>query len=109
MLTITDIKTALRIDGVEDDFYLDRLKQTAESYIRGAVDDYDRKRELSAQTVTNNFGNKADVAMLAIVAELWEHRVPAGNQYDYTFAVRSLITQLQYDTEFDDVEGEANG
>lgn len=109
MLTLTDVKTALRIDSEVDDAFLDRAMQTASSYMRGAIDDYDKKRAMSADTETDNFGNKADMCELAIVSELWEHRT-AGTKESFTPIVRYLINQLQHDAEFvveqDDTDGD---
>ena len=42
-----------------------------------------------------NFKASADMAKLAIIAELYENRNEA-KQDDYSFTIRSMITQLQY-------------
>lgn len=97
MLTLTDVKTALRIDSNIDDALLNRYMQSAESYMRDAIDDYDELRAESAGTEANAFNAKADIVELAIVTELYEHRVPNDKQTaPFTSIVSRMLTQLQY-------------
>lgn len=96
MLTLTDVKHALRIDSDIDDAYLDRLMQSADSYLRGAITDYDELRKESAETETNDFNSKADIVQMAIVSELYEHRTADNKGAAYSNMVRYMINQLQY-------------
>lgn len=96
MLTLTDVKTALRIDSDVDDVLLDRYMQSADSYLRGAIDDYDELRAESAETEFNSFNAKADIVQLAIVTELYEHRVSSDKQAPFTPIISRMLTQLQY-------------
>lgn len=106
MLTLTDVKHALRIDSDIDDAYIDRLMQSADSYLRGAITDYDELRKESADTETNDFNAKADVVQLAIVTELYEHRATNNNAMPYNQIIRYMINQLQYSVK---KEAEENG
>lgn len=97
MLTLTDVKTALRIDSDVDDFLLNRYMKSAESYMRGAIDDYDELRAESAFTEADAFNAKADIVELAIVTELYEHRVTNEKQTaPFTTIISRMLTQLQY-------------
>ncbi len=96
MLTLTDVKHALRIDSDIDDAYLDKLMQSADSYMRSAITDYDELREESAETETNDFNAKADIVQLAIIMELYEHRVADNRTMPYSTVIRYMINQLQY-------------
>ena len=96
MLTLTDVKTALRIDSDVDNVLLSRYMQSAESYMRGAIDDYDELRAESAETEQNSFNAKADIVELAIVTELYEHRVASDRQAPFTPIISRMLTQLQY-------------
>lgn len=100
MLTLTDVKTALRIDSDVDNVLLNRYMQSAESYMRGAIDDYDELRAESAETEQNSFNAKADIVELAIVTELYEHRVSSDKSSDkqapFTPIIGRMLTQLQY-------------
>lgn len=97
MLTLTDVKTALRIDSDVDNVLLNRYMQSAESYMRGAIDDYDELRAESAETEQNSFNAKADIVELAIVTELYEHRVSGSDkQAPFTPIISRMLTQLQY-------------
>ena len=93
MLTLTDVKTALRIDSNIDDALLDMYMNAAESYLRDAITDYDALRAESANTEENSFNAKADVVQIAIVAEMYEHR---NRDAQFSNIIRYMINQLQY-------------
>lgn len=89
MVTVAEAKQYLRADQSDEDGLIQKLLDTAESYIKGAVDDYDVRK------ANPDFVRRADVAVLAIVTELYENR-GVGLQHDYSYAIRTLISQLQY-------------
>ena len=89
-MTIDDIKTYLRVDHDDDDNLINQLEKTADAYLAAAVTDYSSHYEND-----ENFKASADMAKLAIIAELYENRNEA-KQDDYSFTIRSMITQLQY-------------
>lgn len=96
MLTLTDVKHALRIDSNIDDAYLDRLMRSADDYLRSAITDYDELRKESAQTELDGFNEKADIVQLSLVMEMYEHRVNDNKAMPYTNITRFMINQLQY-------------
>jgi uncharacterized phage protein (predicted DNA packaging) len=104
MLEMDKIKLYLRINGTAEDELLERLKGTAIADLRGAVDDFDTRLAKSQAANTHGFADRAEMCCLAIISELYEHRVAPDKQQDYSYTIRSLITQLQCDTEFDTTE-----
>lgn len=89
-MTLEEAKTYLRIDGEAEDDLITALLASAESYLRGAVTDYDAKR------ADPDCANVADMVQRLMIAEMYENRsVGTDAQKDYSFAVRSMITQLQ--------------
>ena len=104
MLEMDKIKLYLRINGTAEDELLEQLKGTAIADLRGAVDDFDTRLAKSQDANTHGFADRAEMCCLAIISELYEHRVAPDKQQDYSYTIRSLITQLQCDTEFDTTE-----
>lgn len=90
-MTLDEAKAYLRIDGDAEDDVVKALMASAESYLRAAVENYDSLREDA------DFSSQADMVMRLLIAELYENRaMGADAQKDYSYAVRSMITQLQY-------------
>lgn len=90
-MTLEEAKAYLRIDGDAEDDVVEALMNAAESYLRGAVSDYD---QLYADS---DFRRVADMVQRLLISEMYENRgVGEGAQKDYSFAVRSMITQLQH-------------
>ena len=93
-MVLADIKQYLNIDvdNTVDDILLLSLWETAEDYVRGAVDDYDTKAAASA-----GFISKSETAQKVIIQELYDNRRQANTgTKDYSYTVRGLISQLQY-------------
>ncbi|NLH46796.1 MAG: phage gp6-like head-tail connector protein [Acholeplasmataceae bacterium] len=90
-LTLSDAKLYMRVENDVDDVLITRLMTVAEGYIRDAVTDYDKKVADAA------FLAKSEMCQLVIIAELYENRNQGVKESkDYSYAVRSMITQLQY-------------
>ena len=90
-MTLDNVKNYLRVDGDTDDALIEQLMVIAEGYMRDAVTDYDKKVANAA------FLSKSEMCQMVIIAELYENRNQGGRETkDYGFAVRTLITQLQY-------------
>ena len=104
MLEMDKIKLYLRINGTAEDELLMQLKGAAIAYLRGAVDDFDTRLAKSQATGTHGFADRAETCAIAIISELYEHRVASDKRQNYSYTIWSLITQLQCDTEFDDTE-----
>ena len=91
-MLLEEVKSHLRLSFDADDNTLQRMMKTAESYLEDSIDQYAEKRQASP-----GFAAKADEVMLAIIHDLYEHRDHAGKRpEDYSFIVRSMISQLQY-------------
>ena len=84
MITLQDVKLQLRIDNDAEDALLDKYMRASEHYMRSAVDNY--------------VDNEAmDMARLALITEMYEHRIPSDDkERDYSYTIKSIITQLQY-------------
>ena len=93
-VTLTEAKLYLRIDSAVEDTLLTDIVTAAESYLRDAVDDYDT---FIANTSDTNFAAKAKIAQLALITEMYDNRYASVHQ-DFSYTVRSLITQMQYYT-----------
>ena len=88
-LTLTDVKTYLRVDSEVEDELLIRLMTVAENNIRDAVTDYDAKAADAA------FLAKSEICQLIIISDLYENR-ELGTAKDYGYTIRSMLAQLQY-------------
>ncbi|MDY5479003.1 MAG: head-tail connector protein [Peptostreptococcus porci] len=82
----------LRVDADEDIPLITNLITASESYLSGAIDDYDQKME------SEKFRSMADLIRLAMISEWYDNRVYVKNdRYDkVSTMIRSLIHQLQY-------------
>lgn len=91
-MTLDDVKTFLKVDGSADDGNLTALMQAAEAHVRGAVNDYD-----TYYSNDDDFTALADMAMKLIIMELYDSPLSAvAGGGEYSFPIRSMITQLQY-------------
>ncbi|MDY3973577.1 MAG: head-tail connector protein [Veillonella caviae] len=91
-MDLTDVKLYLRIDSDEEDELLESLIKTAVAYIRQAVDDYDVKIIQS-----EDFRLLAEQCQRILVVEMYENRNAYGQKHlDYSYTIRSMISQLQF-------------
>ena len=89
-ITLTDVKTYLRVDFDCDDGLLNRCLTAAESYLENAISDY--KTNLS----NADFQSEVDILQLAIISEMYRNRDFRGdNRQSWPYYIRSMITQLQ--------------
>lgn len=89
-MTIDAVKEYLRVDIDEDDNAIKQMMAAAESYIVGAVGNYDSNNE------------KANLLFLAIVQDLYENRmlmVTEQQKKRMSYLYASIILQLQCETE----------
>ena len=90
-ITLEKLKMFLRIDGNYEDELLQDFINTAAAYLRGAIGDFDEKYQHS------EFATKADRLQMIIAGELYQNRDGRNDpRHDYSFTVRSMISQLQY-------------
>lgn len=88
-LALVDAKLYLRVDNTAEDDMINSFIKTADAYLRGAIDNYD------TNLANSDFLQLAKTASQAIVTELYENR-GATERLDYSYTVRTLITQMQY-------------
>ena len=88
-MTLSEMKAYLRVDDSVDDSLIQNLMDAAESYLTEAVDDYDAKYTANGA----NWQRKADLAMMLLVTDWYEQRLPSSRPV--SSAVELLITQLQ--------------
>lgn len=92
MLTLKDVKTALRVDGDADNSLLTAKMASAKAAVRAAVTDFDTYYDND-----DDFTALADSAMLVIIMEMYDNPMQGhDNAADYAYPIRSIITQLQY-------------
>lgn len=90
-LTLEEVKLFMRVESDVDDKLISRMMTVAEGNIRDAVTDYDKKVADAA------FLAKSEMCQMVIIAELYENRNQGVKESrDYSYAVRSMITQLQF-------------
>jgi uncharacterized phage protein (predicted DNA packaging) len=85
-------KLYLHIADTTEDALITNLISVSEAYLRGAVDDYDKK-----YAAGKDFATKADMAAKFIIADMFDNWDQAGGsaRKEWGYTVRSLITQLQ--------------
>lgn len=94
-VTLAEVKVYLRIDDDVEDDMINGFINTADVYLRGAVDNYD------TNLANADFKQMAKTVSLAIITELYDNR-GAAERLDYSYTVRTLIAQMQY---WSDVSG----
>jgi len=84
-----EVKKYLRLDY--EDPLIDNFLIVSENYIKDAVDDFDKKIK------NQQFKSKAEMVQLVIIQELYDNRNQAKkDSTDFSYIIRSMITQLQY-------------
>lgn len=87
-MTLSDVKLYLRVDGNAEDTLITQLMSVADGYMSDAVTNY-----------STYYGNddgytaRADMAKLAIIADLYENRNVETPQ-SFSRTVQSIINQL---------------
>ena len=96
MITVSHIKDYLYIPSEmdNDDVNIGIFIDTAYSYLRGAIDNFDYKYESST-----DYANIADSYVTLFVAEMYQNRNQFTEGSQPSFLTRALITQLQLYTE----------
>lgn len=90
-MTLADLKTFLKVDTAADDANLTALMGAAESHVRGAVNNYN-----DFYGKDDDFTALADMCMKLIVLELYDRPLRDGAEMNYSYPIRSMITQLSY-------------
>lgn len=87
-MTLETVKNYLRVDGNDDDSLIQLEIDAAHAYMCGAVSNFTALYEADEA-----FRNAADVAKLAIIAQLYENRT-SEYKNDYSYPIRTIINQL---------------
>lgn len=83
------VKQYLRLDY--DDSLIDNFILISESYLKDAIDNFDKKIE------NEQFKAKAEMVQLVLIQELYDNRNQAKKDTtDFSYVIRSMISQLQY-------------
>ena len=83
------IKQYLRLEY--EDPLIDNFLLITEGYLKDAIDDFDKKMK------NEQFKAKAEMVQLVLIQELYDNRNQAKKDTtDFSYIVRSMITQLQY-------------
>nr|DAO47695.1 MAG TPA: head tail connector [Caudoviricetes sp.] len=83
------VKQYLRLDY--EDSLVDNFILISESYLKDAIDNFDKKIE------NEQFKAKAEIVQLVLIQELYDNRSQAKKDTtDFSYVIRSMISQLQY-------------
>nr|DAN64500.1 MAG TPA: head tail connector [Caudoviricetes sp.] len=83
------VKQYLRLDY--DDSLIDNFILISESYLKDAIDNFDKKIK------NEQFKAKAEMVQLVLIQELYDNRSQAKKDTtDFSYVIRSMISQLQY-------------
>lgn len=83
------VKQYLRLDY--EDSLVDNFILISESYLKDAIDNFDKKME------NEQFKAKAEMVQLVLIQELYDNRNQAKkDSTDFSYVIRSMISQLQY-------------
>ena len=89
------VKQYLRLDY--DDSLVDNFILISESYLKDAIDNYDEKVK------NESFKAKAEMVQLVLIQELYDNRSQAKKDTtDFSYVIRSMISQLQYWSEWNE-------
>lgn len=87
-MTLSDVKLYLRVDGNAEDTLINQLMSVADGYMSDAVTNY-----LTYYGNDDGYTARADMAKLAIIADLYENRNVETPQ-SFSRTVQSIINQL---------------
>ena len=83
------VKQYLRLDY--DDSLVDNFIFISESYLKDAIDNFDKKIK------NEQFKAKTEMVQLVLIQELYDNRNQAKKDTtDFSYVIRSMISQLQY-------------
>lgn len=87
-MTLSDVKLYLRVDGNAEDTLITQLMSVADGYMSDAVTNYSAN-----YSKDDEYTARADMAKLAIIADLYENRNVETPQ-SFSRTVQSIINQL---------------
>lgn len=95
MLSLKDVKNYIRVDVDEDDKLIENMMNSAYSYVRGAIDDFEIKCE------NDLFENKAEHIMLFLIAEWYDNR--QYSRYEKYNEVSHIVTAMIQQIQLEDI------
>ena len=87
-MNLSDVKLYLRVDGEAEDTLITQLMSVADGYMSDAVTNY-----ATHYGSDDGYTARADMAKLAIIADLYENRNVETPQ-SFSRTVQSIINQL---------------
>lgn len=97
MVTLTDIKTYLRIDDNSNDDLLILLKESAIATMRQSITDFEIKYKVSEEEENPDFIKIADLCTVILIAELYDKRIGDGTQaIRYSYIAGNMLEILEY-------------
>lgn len=95
ILDLQEVKEWLRIDYDEDNSQIQLLIDTAETYLKDSIDNFDTKL---ANDTDGSFKNKAKLVMLVLITNWYDSRdfteLDVDEKVRYT--ITSLMKQMSY-------------
>lgn len=89
-ISLSDVKTYLRVDFDYDDGLLNQCIAATESYLENAISDF------KTNLTDTYFQSEVDILRLAIISEMYRNRDARGDsRQSWPYYIRSMITQLQ--------------
>lgn len=95
IIDLQEAKEWLRIDYDEDNTQIQLLIDTAETYLRDSVDDFDVKL---ANDTNGGFKNKARLVMLVLITNWYDNREFTELDVDEKtrYTIHSIIQQMKH-------------
>lgn len=88
---LEELKEALRIDYNDENVFLQMCLNSAESYLKDSIDNYDEKIEVEA------FQKKVKMPIILISQELFDNRsLTTEKSEKVKYIMTSLMTQLKF-------------
>lgn len=100
MLQLDEVKNYMKVDIDEDDSLIVRMIESAYSYAKGAIDDFDEKYKNAL------FKSKAETLMLFIISEWYDNR--QYSRYEKYNEVSHIVTALIQQLQLEEVEDNTN-
>lgn len=93
IITLEEVKQALRIDYDDEDPYLQICIDASEAYLESAIDDYEEKIK------DNKFQHRAKIIIIMTTQNLFDERSYTSGIYQdkIKFIVQSLMAQMRWE------------
>lgn len=93
LLLLQEVEEFLRIDGTDEETYINELIQSAEDYLIDSIDGYETKIK------NDRFKRKARMIARVLIQECYDKRILCNKDDEkLRFIISSFLTQMQYGT-----------